>query len=92
MQNLVVKLINIYLSEKNIPEDLDKNQKIATSIVEGKSSIGKPILKDIEKKKEKNKPKDVWFFLEENEGSNEKEEDSLEKGCKITSNKTKENK
>ena len=83
LQNSVVKLINVYLSEKNEPEDLDKKMKNATSIVEGKSSILKPtVIKDPEKKKEKDKPKDVWFFLEENEGSNENEQDSFEKGCK----------
>ena len=88
LQNSVVKLINVYLSEKNKPEELDKKPKSATSIIEGKSSIGKPtLIKENEKKKEKEKekPKDVWFFLEETEGSNEndsKKQDSFEKGCK----------
>ena len=81
LQKSVIKLINVYLTEKEKPQvDLDKRPKNATSIIERKSSIGKsPKLKDPEKKKEK----DVWFYLEEDqESNNSKKQDSFEKGCK----------
>ena len=85
LQKSVIKLINVYLTEKEKPQvDLDKRPKNATSIIERKSSLGKsPKLKDPEKKKEKNKEKDVWFYLEEDqESNNSKKQDSFEKGCK----------
>ena len=85
LQKSVIKLINVYLTEKEKPQvDLDKRPKNATSIIERKSSLGKsPKLKDPEKKKENNKEKDVWFYLEEDqESNNSKKQDSFEKGCK----------
>ena len=86
LQKSVVKLINVYLSEKEKPVEIERRAGNCTSIIERKSSIGKTpkILKDPkkEKDKEKNKEKDVWFYLEESNDSNKSEKNSFDKECK----------
>jgi hypothetical protein len=80
LQKSVIKLIKVYLSEKNKPDTEKEKEKTKTTTLinnEQRSSIFKsPKIKDIQKEKEENKEKDVWSFLD---NENSKNNDSLEK-------------
>jgi hypothetical protein len=83
LQKSVIKLIKVYLSEKNKPE-IEKKPK-NSSIVENRGSIFRSSqIKDPKKEQEEKKEKDVWSFLNDDDDNNEdKEKDNLEKGhCK----------
>ena len=80
LQKSVIKLIKVYLSEKNKPDTEKEKEKTKTTTLindEKRSSIFKsPKIKDIQKEKEENKEKDVWSFLD---NENSKNNNSFEK-------------